>query len=207
MKARLLLIFLVGIACTLSAQEDNYNLDAKIIYYPSVYNVKMSEQEYMDKCSRALRYNNIDGRITIGHYISDCLMEEAFNGSDAHIEQLVFILEQMPVEDYGCLHNFKKFRGEKLFKVFLSKANNFECFPIYDDRLTVKGSVAVKILSYMIDNIDGESKADYFMNNRRSRSRIPKQQCRGKAKSAEDGYLVLKEAYELGLIKLKAFGE
>ena len=59
----------------------------------------------------------------------------------------------------------------------------------------------------MIDNIDGESKADDFKNNRKFRSQIPKQQCRGRAKSAEDGYLVLKEAYELGLIKLKAFGE
>jgi len=59
-KPTLLLILLISIISALSAQEDNYVLDDKIIYYPSAYDVKMPEQEYMDKCSRAVKHNNND---------------------------------------------------------------------------------------------------------------------------------------------------
>lgn len=139
-----------------------------------------------------------------------CLNEKAFQGDTASIRQAKMLINNNPYS----LGYFKKPRGQILFKAVLDRLHNFEFVsgPNGDmDFYTYYGSYA-SVMSEMIVSIDGMSQYDYLNKHiyTKERTELESEELFSPKYIqilARLSWETYKEAYDKGLIKLKAFGQ
>lgn len=142
------------------------------------------------------------------HY---CLREKAFLGDTTACRQIATVIPLMrnPFSVYD-----EKLRGQILFKAVLDRLHNFEFVPGPNgdmDFYTYYGSYA-SVMSEMIVSIDEMSQYDYLNKHiyTKGRTELESEELFSPKYIqilARLSWETYKEAYDKGLIKLKAFGQ
>ena len=143
--------------------------------------------------------------------IDYCLREKAFQGDTASVRQVAELILLMR-NPFGTFN--QKLRGEKIFKAVLDRLHNFEFVPVPSgemDVITYYGSYA-RIMSEMIESIDGMSQYDYLNKYiyTKGRAELESEELFSPKYDqilARLSWETYKEAYDKGLIKFKAFGQ
>ena len=137
-----------------------------------------------------------------------CLHDAIFMGDKNAIDMMVFILNKKNTKTAkNVILRKPKFRGKELFSIMLKLGGEFGCPPNDSEALSINSYWSSKYMD-MIHDFNGSPYNTFFrdeVEKRKTFDNYNDDNCGEYLSRAE--YQIITEAWDLGLIKLKDFGE